>query len=167
MLATLGTALCGGLALSAQVGPAAQPAAPAQAAAAPAAPKKSQWDGVYTLAQAQRGYNVFDKKCGYCHLQSEGEDLGGGPQDSVTIAPPLVGPHFTVSWNNKSLERLADLIHTTQPKSEPGTLSRREAVDALACMLEEGGYQAGKVELPREGNNLNDVVFLEIGRAHV
>ena len=75
ILIVLGITTWGGLALSAQTAP----AAPAAPAAVPApVPTKSQWDGLFTLAQAKRGYTLYDKQCKFCHME---ELTGGGPQE--------------------------------------------------------------------------------------
>ena len=158
ILIVLGLTTWGGLALSAQVAPAAPAAPAADAAPAPATPTKSQWDGLFTLAQAKRGYTLYDKQCAFCHMP---ELTGGGPQDSVKLAPPLVGTEFTSYWNTRTLEQLANVIQTTMPPEDKGTLSRKQTVDILAFMLDEGNYPAGKVELPADGEGLKSMIFLE------
>ena len=47
---------------------------------------KSQWDGVYTEAQAKRGETAYSELCASCH----GPDLTGGE-----MAPGLTGGTLT------------------------------------------------------------------------
>lgn len=157
ILIVFGMTIWGGLALSAQVAPA-TPAAPGADAVPAPAPTKSQWDGLFTLAQARRGYTLYDKQCKFCHME---ELTGGGPQDSMTLAPALVGREFTSYWNSRTLEQLATVVQTTMPPEDKGSLSRKEAVDLLAFILDEGNYPAGRVELPADGEGLKSMVFLE------
>lgn len=157
ILIVLGMTTWGALALSAQTAPAA-PVAPAADAAPAPAPTRSQWDGLFTLAQAKRGYTLYDKQCKFCHME---ELTGGGPQDSMTLAPGLVGSEFTSYWNTRTLEQLATVIQTTMPLEDKGTLSRKETVDLIAFILDEGNYPAGRVELPADGDGLKSMIFLE------
>src|SRR5262249_10822653 len=55
---------------------------------------KSQWDGVYTEAQAKRGEGFYSQYCASCH----GPDLAGGE-----MAPGLTGGEFASNWNDLSL----------------------------------------------------------------
>jgi mono/diheme cytochrome c family protein len=112
---------------------------------------KSQWDGAYTKAQAQRGETLYTQHCEICH----GPDLLGGE-----MAPPLIGGTFQSNWNEQSLGDLFERIRTSMPMNAPGTLSRQEAADILSYLLSKDSYPAGKSELPTQTEILKETKFL-------
>jgi mono/diheme cytochrome c family protein len=112
---------------------------------------KSQWDGVYTVEQAKRGEQLYDKKCSHCH----GMDLNGGLH-----APALAGSAFTPNWDNMSLDDLFERMRTTMPEDDPGSLTRRQTADIVAFMLQKGQYPAGTADLPAETEILRTYTFL-------
>lgn len=114
---------------------------------------KSQWDAVYTVEQAKRGEQLYDKKCSSCH----GTDLTGGLH-----APALVGSGFTPNWNDRSLSDLFERMRTSMPEDDPGSLSRRQTADILAFMLQKGEYLAGTSELPTETEILQTYRFFTL-----
>jgi mono/diheme cytochrome c family protein len=114
---------------------------------------KSQWDGVYTVEQAKRGEQLYDKKCSSCH----GTDLNGGLH-----APALAGSAFTPNWDNMSLNDLFERMLTTMPEDDPGSLSRRQTADIVAFMLQKGQYPAGTADLPAETEILRAYTFLAL-----
>ena len=79
------------------------------------AQEKSQWDGVYTEAQAQRGEPLYQQYCSSCH----GPDMAGGE-----MAPGLAGGEFSANWNDLSLGQLFERMRTSMPQNNPGSLSR-------------------------------------------
>src|SRR5262245_31876214 len=95
-------------------------------------------DGVYTTVQAQRGQALYTAECRACH----GASLEGG------LGPPLTGGSFLRIWNGRSLADLVDKIERTMPATKPGTLSRPQAADLAAHLLQVGGFKAGAAELP-------------------
>lgn len=115
------------------------------------------WDGVYTTAQARRGEALFMDKCAYCHR----EEATGGQQILITPAPPLSGPVFASRWNDRSLDQLLTTIIATMPQWEGGTLSRQEAADILAFILQDSAYPAGAVELPPDTDMLEVITFTD------
>lgn len=94
-------------------------------------------DGVYTSAQAARGKTTYDMQCRACH----GATLGGG------LAPPLSGAAFLAVWGRSSVADLVDKIHHTMPQNNPGTLSREQATDIVAHVLNTNGFRTGSAEL--------------------
>src|SRR4051794_39037615 len=70
--------------------------------------------GVYTDQQATRGRAVSDNLCLQCH----GDSLVG-----TEFGPPLVGKTFDEDFDGMTLGDLFDLIQTTMPQSNPGSLS--------------------------------------------
>jgi quinoprotein glucose dehydrogenase len=96
-------------------------------------------DGVYTDAQAARGSAIYKEKCAACH----GPTLGG------SLAPPLAGDAFAANWGGP-LSAIVDKIQATMPANAMGTLTRAQAADVLAFMLQTSKFPAGRAELSPE-----------------
>lgn len=116
-----------------------------------AAQGKSQWDGVYTEAQAQRGEGLYAQYCASCH----GPDLAGGE-----MAPGLTGGEFTSNWNDLSLGDLYERIRISMPQSAPGSLSRQQNSDILAFILKKMNTPVGETELSTSTDELKGIKFL-------
>src|SRR5262245_45606731 len=69
---------------------------------------KSQWEGVYTVEQAQRGEPLYSQYCASCH----GADLSGGE-----MAPALTGGEFASNWNDLSLGELFERMRISMPQN--------------------------------------------------
>lgn len=135
-VAVCGLALWGGFALSAQA-------------------TKSQWDAVFTAAQAKRGEELYANKCITCHMP----DLTGG-EPEYTPSPALTGTEFTGYWNNRTLGDLYDAIQMTMPKDDPGTLKPQESADLAAYILGFNKYPAGATDLPGDAAALKAIKLL-------
>lgn len=98
---------------------------------------RSVTDGVYSAAQAQRGAGLYKAQCVSCH----GETLQGG------VGPMLAGNVFVSAWAGRSLADLADKIQNTMPLQSPGTLSRAQAVDLTAYLLQASTLKPGQADL--------------------
>lgn len=109
-------ALTGAFAITAQAG---QSRTPAQ--------------GVYAADQATRGAALFKAQCVACH----GEALEG------TVGPALAGNDFLTAWAGRPVTDLADKIQMTMPLNAPGTLTRPQAIDIVAYILQVGKFPAG------------------------
>jgi hypothetical protein len=94
---------------------------------------KSTTQGVYTLAQAAKGRNVFNGACLGCH----------------TTATHM-GPAFELKWFGRPRGELYGYLSNLMPKSAPGTLTEDEYVWVTAYILKLNGMPAGKVELNAE-----------------
>jgi len=112
---------------------------------------KSQWDGVYTEAQAKRGEALYGQYCASCH----GPDLAGGE-----MAPGLTGGEFTANWNDLSLGDLFERIRVSMPQSAPGSLSRQQNADILAYVLRKMNIPTGSAELSTQTEALKEIKFL-------
>src|SRR5262249_2513088 len=113
--------------------------------------QRTVWDAVYTAEQAKRGEEVYRTQCLACH----GEGLqGGGP------ATPLTGDIFMSNWNGVSMGDMLERVKTSMPLSAPGTLSRQQVADVLAYVLSYNKFPAGKTELSRQTEILNQIKFL-------
>jgi mono/diheme cytochrome c family protein len=94
-------------------------------------------DGVYSADQARRGQQIYQEQCETCH----GRMLEG------SVGPMLAGEGFLSTWGGRSLLELVDKIHQTMPLQSPGSLSRQQAVDVTAYMLQFGKFPAGSTDL--------------------
>jgi len=112
---------------------------------------KSQWDGVYTEAQAKRGEALYSQYCASCH----GPDLAGGE-----MAPGLTGGEFTANWNDLSLGDLYERIRISMPQSAPGSLSRQQNSDILSYVLRKMNIPVGTTELSTSTDELKAIKFL-------
>src|SRR6478672_12472362 len=116
-----------------------------------AAQGKSQWDGIYTEAQAKRGEGLYSQYCASCH----GPDLTGGE-----MAPGLTGGEFQSNWNDLSLGELFERMRISMPQNAPGSLSRQQDADILAFVLFKSNFPAGQAELPSQTDVLNTNKFM-------
>ena len=100
-------------------------------------PGRSITQGVYSAGQAARGQQLYKAQCAACH----GNALEG------TVGAPLAGNSFLADWSARSLANLVDKIQKTMPFEQPGTLTRPQATDLAAYILEAGKFPAGQAEL--------------------
>jgi len=108
---------------------------------------RSLTDGVYSGAQAARGQQLYKAQCASCH----GNSMEG------TNGPPLVGESFLSNWSAQPLGNLVDKIQTTMPFNLPASLSRSQATDLAAYILQAGKFPAGQAELSEAA--LAQIVF--------
>src|SRR5215510_5390110 len=101
------------------------------------AQSRSVSDGVYSTAQATRGQQIYRAQCAECH----GNTLQG------ESGPPLVGDSFLSSWSARPLANLADKIQKTMPFNKPASLSKQQAIDLVAYILQQGKFPNGQAEL--------------------
>src|SRR4026207_1434348 len=89
------------------------------------AQSRSIADGVYSVAQATRGQQLYKAQCAECH----GNAMEG------TIGTPLAGDSFLANWSARPLTNFVDKIQKTMPFNLPGSLSRQESTDLTAYIL--------------------------------
>jgi len=94
-------------------------------------------DSVYSTAQAARGQQIYAARCVTCH----GNALEG------SVGPPLTGAAFLSAWSARSLGDLVDKIENTMPPQEARSLSRPQAIDIAAHLLQVGTFSPGQTEL--------------------
>ncbi len=99
------------------------------AAQADPAATKSVLEGVYTEEQARRGEKITNDACGACHM----DDWFTGS--------------LLESWAGATVEMLYELIRTTMPEDQPGSLERQQYADVLAYIFELNGLPTGQEEL--------------------
>ena len=98
-------------------------------------------DGVYTAEQAERGKDGYKAACAGCHAL----DYYQGP----AMKP----------WDGAPLFNLYDVMATTMPQSNPGSLKRREYLDLLAYILSLNDMPAGGEELPEAPEALKKIAI--------
>lgn len=112
----------------------------AGAAQDPPAPR-STLDGVYTSEQAARGRETYVRVCSQCHA------LDWYRGDVVR------------AWEGAPLYGLFEVISTTMPQDNPGSLRRRDYVDMLAYILQLNGMPTGGQELSTGTSRLREILF--------
>jgi mono/diheme cytochrome c family protein len=103
---------------------------------APSAPSRTARDGIYSDEQARRGQAIYKDKCASCH----GATLAGAN------APPLAGTAFLSIWGGPVADLVDKVLHT-MPQDDPGKLTRPQATDVVAYMVQAGKFPAGRAEL--------------------
>jgi mono/diheme cytochrome c family protein len=123
--------------------PAPGPAEPAQpAAAAPAEEEESDpttADGIFTVAQADRGEELFLNVCSECHDSADWTE-----------------PGFRGRWEDQSVFQLWYYINDRMPYDNPWSLSRQQVTDVLTYILQLNGLPAGEVELATDDDSIDD-----------
>lgn len=90
-------------------------------------------EGVFTSVQASRGQTQFEQTCMGCHTVAE-----------------HTGRNFGAKWSGTTLNELFELISTTMPEVEPGSLTPEQYASIVAFFLKASGYPAGQRELPSD-----------------
>ncbi len=108
-------------------------------------------DGVYTLAQADRGRTLYAEQCTLCHPPS---------LEKNGATPALVGEAFLNKWHGRSAGELFELTMTTMPVNSPGFLTAEQTADLLALMFHANGFPAGDSDLSADLEALNKITIL-------
>ena len=98
-------------------------------------------DGVYTAEQAERGKESYKAACAGCHALDW--------YQGATMK----------AWDGAPLFNLYDVVATTMPQNNPGSLKRREYLDLLAYVLSLNDMPAGGEELPAAPEVLKKIVI--------
>ena len=112
--------------------------------------QRTVWDGVYNNEQAKRGQAAFVEACSNCH---------GFTLEGADMTPALTGGGFMANWDGLTLGDLFDRIRTSMPADRPGLLSRQENADVIAYILQFNQFPSGKEELPRDIQQLKQIIF--------
>lgn len=115
--------------------PAAEPAAPASDAGA----DPTTADGIFTVAQAERGAALFRSTCSECHDQADWTEAG-----------------FRGRWEDESVFQLWYYINDRMPYDNPWSLSRQQVTDVLAYILQLNDLPAGDSELGTDDDTIDD-----------
>lgn len=97
--------------------------------------------GVYTVAQAASGREVYQRECALCH----GAELEGGE-----AGPALAGEAFRIAWTGRTLGELFALTRRTMPVTRPAGLPDNTYAELIAYLLNRNGYVPGARPLPAE-----------------
>lgn len=104
-------------------------------------------DGVFTPSQATRGEQKFKQLCTACHTVRE-----------------HAGRKFGAKWAETTLGDLFELISTTMPEGDPGSLQPEEYASILAFLLRERGYPEGQGELKADVPALKKIRIVPLPR---
>ncbi|MDB5735783.1 MAG: cytochrome c, class [Alphaproteobacteria bacterium] len=104
---------------------------------------------LYTADQATAGVTVYTQACAACH---------GAALEGVS-APALKGAAFgeMATAQNLTVDSLLDVIASSMPQSDPGSLKPEEVGAVTAYILQQNSYPAGTAALARGGAGLKDV----------
>lgn len=97
-------------------------------------PKRTLWDGVYSLEQTERGAKIYAEHCITCHAAN----MRGGAG-----ARSIIGIEFQFRWKDKSMAELFDTVRTKMPPGNPGQLSEQQYIDVLSTILAANGFPTG------------------------
>ena len=107
------------------------------------AQKATTNDGVYTKAQADGAKAQFEKLCASCHAFTVAAKAK--PKDL-----PLGDEPFFESWSGRPLSEMISIIALTMPNDGSAVVTDQEAVDLVAYILQQNGFQAGSKPLSKE-----------------
>ena len=108
------------------------------------------WDGVYTEDQAERGREVYDFSCVYCHRGNlEGGDDG---------QPALRGPYFFADWSGRTVAELFLTVSQTMPRDE-AALDPQSYIDVIGFVFKANGVPASNTELPPDPGKLEQILI--------
>jgi mono/diheme cytochrome c family protein len=99
---------------------------------------KTTNDGVFTEAQVKKGSEVYQQQCASCH---DALLTGSG------TAPALAGTDFSANWKDETVGSLFERIRATMPADNPGSLSRTQAAEMVAFILNFNKFPTGQTEL--------------------
>lgn len=116
---------------------------------------KTQWDGVYSEAQAKAGEDIYMDKCVMCHA----EDLSG--DTPYNPAPALAGKPFLASWDRRTVGDLFDFMSKNMPKDDPGSLKKEDYVKVIAFIFKFNKFPAGKASLEGEPEVLKKITIVK------
>jgi mono/diheme cytochrome c family protein len=109
--------------------------------------RKTVREPVYTMAQAERGKQVYEAHCVTCHLP----DLDGSANPTAGArGAPLVGTRFVQDFGEAKVSALFNKMKRDMPSGRPGSLTDEEYLDVAAYVLDRNRFPAGTSELTAE-----------------
>jgi ankyrin repeat protein len=127
-------------------------AVPIVKSAAASASGRTNWDGVFTDQQAQRGQQVYQRACAACHLDTlQGDD----------VSPALVGKGFLARFTGQSAVEMLQNLRASMPQNAPDSLGDRAYVDLISYLLKANGGKAGALELPLDVAELEKIAIID------
>ena len=110
----------------------------------------STGDGIYTVAQAERGAEQYTARCASCHSA----ELRGNSK-----SPSLRGMAFMFIWEGKSVGELYTKMSAEMPTDQPGCLLANNYADILAFILRTNEFPSGNQELSPNEIDLNQIII--------
>ena len=110
----------------------------------------STGDGIYTVAQAERGAEQYTARCASCHSA----DMRGNSN-----SPRLRGMAFMFIWEGKSVGELYTKMSAEMPTDQPGGLLANNYADILAFILRTNEFPSGNKELSPTEADLNQITI--------
>ena len=114
------------------------------------------WSGVYNAEQADRGEQVYRRRCRKCHrgdLSGDGALQGDGSE----VVPSLVGVSFEQRWDAATVADLFLTVSRAMPWDAPGSVSPQQNIDVVSYLLKRNGMPPGASELPAEARRLDRI----------
>ena len=99
----------------------------------------------YTATQAAAGERAYAASCAQCH----GENLDDGP-----LGSPIAGDAFMQKYGGRSVVELFDVLRTTMPTGNPGSLGTEVYAALTAYILQRNDIVSGNAPLPADRNVL-------------
>jgi hypothetical protein len=103
---------------------------------------KSVNDGVYTTAQAVRGQTAFQTRCTNCHDTAR-----------------FTGEGFVAVWSGQPLSAIYEVMSTTMPEDNPGSLQPQQYADILSYFLRLNKFPEGQEELKGAVEGMKGIKF--------
>lgn len=111
---------------------------------------KSVWSGVYTIEQATRGTDLYQRVCSECH----GDDLEGRER-----SPALAGSSFAQRWDGATLKKLFERMQEMPPDDPRKRLQPDQYADVLAFLLNANDVPAGSQPLVSDKDGLAAIKY--------
>ncbi|MFI5244493.1 MAG: c-type cytochrome [Gemmatimonadales bacterium] len=98
--------------------------------------------GVYTEQQASRGESIYRTMCLACHDDWD-----------------HTGAAFKQNWDTRTAFDLFEIIRTTMPNDNPGTLPREDYASIVAYLFKVNKMPSGRKPLPSDSTGLKQIVI--------
>ena len=80
----------------------------------------------FLASQAEHGHQLYDNNCGLCHQPGQ-----------------LVGPGFVEQWNDRRIGDFYQLVRSSMPVDNPGSMKDDEYLAIIAYLLQANHAPAG------------------------
>jgi len=101
-------------------------------------------DGIFTVAQAQRGAGLFEQHCARCHSIQE-----------------FSGPMFETVWAGTPAAALYMRIANTMPMDQPGSLGNSEVTALMAHIFASNEMPSGAIPLEADLEWLTGIMIVQ------
>ena len=102
-------------------------------------PDPTTADGIFTVAQAERGLQLYRDICSECHTTDDWTERG-----------------FRNRWEDESVFQLWYFINDRMPYEDPWTLTRQQVTDVFTYILQLNGLPTGDTELATDDDSIDD-----------